>query len=117
MGEAYTLSRTMNNYFDFPDRSRLDLALAFTVCSGGESIKNCTTCEGRTDPGGGGGRQVIEGDTAVSISGGGGANLELGSGQILVGGGGGHSAPEGRPPPTSVGGSGIHAKGPGGNSD
>jgi hypothetical protein len=85
----------------------------FTVCSGGESIKNCATCEGRTDPGGGGRRTVIdEGGFAVSHSGGGGANLELGSGQILVGGGGGHFTTEG----PDVAGSGQHLKGPGGNS-
>jgi hypothetical protein len=86
----------------------------FTVCSGGESIKNCTTCEGRTDPGGGGGRTVTdEGGFVVGRSGGGGHNLELGSGQILVGGGGGHFAPEG----PEVGGRGEHEQGPGGNSD
>jgi hypothetical protein len=85
----------------------------FTICSGGESIKNCTTCEGRTDPGGGGGRTVTdESGFAVGFSGGGGHNFELGSGQILVGGGGGHFAPEG----PEVGGRGEHEQGPGGNS-
>jgi hypothetical protein len=85
----------------------------FTVCSGGESIKNCATCGGRTDPGGGGGRTVTdESGVAVGFSGGGGHHLELGAGQILVGGGGGHFA-EDRP---SVGGSGEHEQGPGGNS-
>jgi hypothetical protein len=85
----------------------------FTVCSGGESIKNCTTCEGRSDPGGGGGRIVTdETDLAVGFSGGGGHKLELESGQTLVGGGGGHFAPEG----PEVGGRGEHEQGPGGNS-
>ena len=85
----------------------------FTVCSGGESIKNCTTCEGRTDPGGGGGRTVTDqSGVAVGFSGGGGHNLELGSGQTLVGGGGGHFASEG----PEVGGRGEHEQGPGGNS-
>jgi hypothetical protein len=89
------------------------------ICAGGTSIKKeclSSSSECQIFPGGGGSRQVIEGEgedrTTVTFSGGGGHNIELGFG-LEVGGGGGHFDDSGRP---SVGGSGQHIKGPGGNS-
>jgi hypothetical protein len=81
----------------------------FTGCSAGSSPSN--------SPGGGGSRQVIEGEgedrTAVTFSGGGGGNIELPFGTEVGGRGGHFDEDSGRPP---VGGSGQHLKGPGGNS-
>jgi hypothetical protein len=83
------------------------------ICAGGSGC-GFTGCSAGTSPsdspGGGGSRQVIEGEgqdrTAVTFSGGGGGNIELPFG-VEVGGGGSHN---------EVGGSGQHLKGPGGNS-
>jgi hypothetical protein len=88
------------------------------ICAGGSGC-DFTGCLGGTSPsdspGGGGSRQVIEGEgvdrTTVTFSGGHGGNFELPFG-IQVGGIGGHFDDSGK----DVGGSGQHLKGPGGNS-
>jgi hypothetical protein len=90
------------------------------ICAGGSGC-GFTGCSAGTSPsdlpGGGGSRQVFEGEgedrTSVAFSGGRGGNIELPFGDE-VGGTGGQSFEDSARPP--VGGSGQHLKGPGGNS-
>ena len=86
-----------------------------TICTGGSG---CGTagCQGGTSPsdvpGGGGGRAILsESKNVITNNGGFGQNLGT-----SVGGGGFRLACDPICPPDPVGGSGLHVKGPGGNS-
>jgi hypothetical protein len=83
-----------------------------SICSGGSSFK---VGSGLDLPGGHGGRLIRDESGSPQFNAGGfGQGLETISG--LVGGGGGHGTCDASGC-TSVGGFGLHTKGPGGNSD
>jgi hypothetical protein len=90
-----------------------------TVCNGGSSLKSRGICETFPTCRGGSGQHQVLGEQ-TTISGGGGGNNDFNTGGIRVGGSGGHVTCDNVTPcndPTNIsGGSGLHFKGPGGNS-
>jgi hypothetical protein len=89
-----------------------------TICNGGSSLKSRGICETfPTCRGGSGQHQVFDSAGGqTTFSGGGGGNNDFNTGGIRVGGSGGHITCDNVTPCTPVGGSGLHFKGPGGNS-